>query len=548
MKLHEWKTRFAPRILRRGEEYYADGAVGALEWDGETISATVWGTEKYTVEIDISGGRVDDMYCSCPYAEEDNCKHMAAVLFAASEDGFPAARKPSEDVTLKDAVQALSEPDAKELLWKFARKYPDIAEQVMLKSAGRVTDAQIEAWEKQIVSFAKKYADRDGYIEYREALSYIRDLKALLREKVPVLLECGMPWEAFELTRKVLSEASGADMDDSDGGVGGLWWTCAEHWKAILSRMSTEERHKMFDWLQANYRRWPVANDVLDDFLFGEAGQDTAFSEPEFLRRKLDLLDARIETVSEDSYELDSCISYRLDTMKKLSMDAEEIERYAWEHYKVRSVRKRLVEEAVAENRPEDAVKILLDGKKIDAKYSGLVNEYSEKLIELYRQLNRKDELRAELMFQLEDTQQKDLRYIKLLKDITPPEQWPELRERLLPMKTLSWVRGEMLEMDGLYERLFRYATSGKSMSFMDRFADTLGEKYPNETREFYVNCLREEMKEATQKNYHELVKRLKRLGRLPGGAEAAANIAQEWRVTYYRRRSLLQELKSQGF
>ena len=548
MKLQEWKTRFAPRILRRGEEYYADGAVGALEWDGETLSAAVWGTEKYTVEIDISDGRVDDMYCSCPYAEEDNCKHMAAVLFAASEDGFPAARKPSEDVTLKDAVQALSEPDAKELLWKFARKYPDIAEQVMLKSAGRVTDAQIEAWEKQIVSFAKKYADRDGYIEYREARSYIRDLKALLREKVPVLLECGMPWEAFELTRKVLSEASGADMDDSDGGVGGLWWTCAEHWKAILSRMSTEERHKMFDWLQANYRRWPVANDVLDDFLFGEAGQDTAFSEPEFLRRKLDLLDARIETVSEDSYELDSCISYRLDTMKKLSMNPDEIERYTWEHYKVRSVRKRLVEEAVAENRPEDAVKILLDGKKIDAKYSGLVNEYSEKLIELYRQLNRKDELRAELMFQLEDTQQKDLRYIKLLKDITPPEQWPELRERLLPMKTLSWVRGEMLEMDGLYERLFRYATSGKSMSFMDRFAKTLGEKYPEKTLKFYVDCLREEMKGATQRNYHELVKRLKRLGSLPEGAEAAASMAQEWRTTYSRRRSLLQELKNQGF
>lgn len=548
MKLHEWKTRFAPRILRRGEEYYADGAVGTLEWDGETLSAAVWGTEKYTVEIDISSGRVDDMYCSCPYAEEDNCKHMAAVLFAASEDGFPAERKPSEDLPLKDAVQTLPEADAKELLWKFARKYPDIAEQVMLKSAGRVTTAQIEAWEKQIVSLAKKYADRDGYIEYRDARSYIRDLKALLREKVPVLLECGMSWEAFELTCKVLSAASGADMDDSDGGVGGLWWTCAEHWKAILPRMTLEERHKTFDWFETNYRRWAVSNEILDDFLFGEAGQDTAFSEPEFLRRKLELLDARIEKASEDSYELERCISYRLDTMKKLSMNPDEIERYTWEHYKIQSVRERLLKEAIQENWLEDAVRILLDSKKIDAKRPGLVDEYSKKLIELYRQLNRTDELRAELMFQLENTQQKDLHYIKLVKDITPPEQWPELRERLLPMKTLSWVRGEILEMDGLYERLFRYATSGKSMLFMDKFAGTLGERYPKETLKFYVDCLRESMTGATQRNYTELVKRLKWLGRLPGGEEAAANIAQEWRTTYPRRRSLLQELKNQGF
>ena len=151
-------------------------------------------------------------------------------------------------------------------------------------------------------------------------------------------------------------------------------------------------------------------------------------------------------------------------------------------------------------------------------------------------------------MFQLEETQQRDLRYVKLLKEITPPEQWPELRERLLSMRTLSWVRGQILEMDGLYERLLAYATSGKSMAFMDKFAETLGGKYPDEVREFYVGCLWAEMEQATQRNYRELVKRLKRLGHLPGAAEAAASLAQEWRVTYPRRRSLLQELKNHGF
>ena len=545
MKLYDWQTRFAPRILRRGEDYYASGAVDSPRWDGTTISATVHGTENYTVEIDIDGGRVDDMYCSCPYAEEDNCKHMAAVLFAASADSFPGDAR--ERVPLKDAVEALPERDAKELLLKFARKYADIAEQITLKSAGHVTDAQIQAWEKQIAALTKKYTSRDGYIEYREARSYVRDLKALLREKVPLLLECGMPWEAFELTCRVLSEATDADMDDSDGGVGSLYYTCTEHWHNILSRMSREEQHKVFDWLQANYRRHAVANDIFDEFLFGASGE-AAFTEPEFLRRKLELLDAQIAKASADSFVMENCVSWRLDIMKQLSMDAGEIERYTWDHYRVRSVRKRLVQEAVEENRPGDAIKILLDSKKIDAKSGGLVNEYSEKLIELYRKLNRTEELRAELMSQLGDTQQRDLRYVELLKEITPPEEWPELRERLLSMNTLSWVWGRILEMDGLYERLLRYATTGKSMEFVDRFADTLSKKYPDEIREFYVGSLREAMKSATQKNYHELVKRLKRMGRLPGGADAAKDIAQEWRATYPRRRSLLQELKNQGF
>lgn len=44
MKLHDWQTCFAPRILRRGEDYYASGAVDSPRWEGATISATVHGT------------------------------------------------------------------------------------------------------------------------------------------------------------------------------------------------------------------------------------------------------------------------------------------------------------------------------------------------------------------------------------------------------------------------------------------------------------------------------------------------------------------------
>lgn len=170
-------------------------------------------------------------------------------------------------------------------------------------------------------------------------------------------------------------------------------------------------------------------------------------------------------------------------------------------------------------------------------------------MIELYRTLNRTDDLREELLFQLEHIRQDDLQYVQALKDITPPEQWPTLRERLLSMKTLSWIKGEILETDGLYQRLFNYATSGKSMDFMDRFVDTLNKRYPIEVRQFYVDCLREDMKNATtQKRYAELVKRLKPLSRLRGGEEAAAGLAQEWRVAYPRRRTMLEELKNEGF
>ena len=89
MELGDWQHKFASRILERGENYYIDGAVQSMKWDGKKIAATVSGTETYKVKITVSDGVVGDMSCSCPYADVDNCKHMAAVLFAASEDDFP---------------------------------------------------------------------------------------------------------------------------------------------------------------------------------------------------------------------------------------------------------------------------------------------------------------------------------------------------------------------------------------------------------------------------------------------------------------------------
>lgn len=79
---------FEPWILERGRNYLNDGCVENLSQDGNTVTAVVCGTEDYDVEIEMDrGGNIACMSCTCPYAAEgNNCKHMAAVLFAIDED------------------------------------------------------------------------------------------------------------------------------------------------------------------------------------------------------------------------------------------------------------------------------------------------------------------------------------------------------------------------------------------------------------------------------------------------------------------------------
>ena len=84
--MENWKVLFRPHILERGLNYYEMGAVLNVQKTETGLCATVVGNENYEVEIKITDGRVYDMWCSCPYAEDgNNCKHMAAVLFKSDE-------------------------------------------------------------------------------------------------------------------------------------------------------------------------------------------------------------------------------------------------------------------------------------------------------------------------------------------------------------------------------------------------------------------------------------------------------------------------------
>ena len=73
---------FDDYIISLGKEYYENNAVEYVERTSEGIFATVYGTENYSVNIDLEGNKITDMHCSCPYYLTTGypCKHMYAAL------------------------------------------------------------------------------------------------------------------------------------------------------------------------------------------------------------------------------------------------------------------------------------------------------------------------------------------------------------------------------------------------------------------------------------------------------------------------------------
>ena len=85
--LDQFETIIDEKILKRGADYYEDGAV----IDFEEIStgeyeAIVMGTEEYRVQFKVSDNTIVEHLCYCPYDFGPVCKHLVAAIFYLEQD------------------------------------------------------------------------------------------------------------------------------------------------------------------------------------------------------------------------------------------------------------------------------------------------------------------------------------------------------------------------------------------------------------------------------------------------------------------------------
>jgi hypothetical protein len=84
-------SRFATlidsRVRSRGRSYYSDGEVRIKQGDERYVRAKVRGSLDYTVILSINRDTFS-VSCTCPYFEEDVCKHVWAVMLAAEAKGY----------------------------------------------------------------------------------------------------------------------------------------------------------------------------------------------------------------------------------------------------------------------------------------------------------------------------------------------------------------------------------------------------------------------------------------------------------------------------
>ena len=559
--MSDWKDLFQGHILDRGEAYYFDGAVLELHKTEHGYHAVVEGTEDYEVDIEMEGGRVCEMYCSCPYAEDgNNCKHMAAVLFEIEEqngeDILAEETCPDDqEQEVEEIIERIPEEELRSFVKGIAAQDSEIRNILMTRYAVKIDEKQMDLLKQGVNQLVWEYGDRSGYIDYRNAWDFCWALENYLEDKVDTLIDRKCYRQAFELTNYVFRTIGNIDIDDSDGGTSQVANACYDKWKEILENCSEEEKNEMFSWFMSHLSCDYVVDymeDYMEDFLTHE------FQNREILEKMLKDLDKRIEmqTSSTDCgstwsarYGYENNIIKRLEFIERLDLPAEEIREYRRQHWRFSAVRELEIQENLDNGNLGEAIRILQESKILDKEYPGLVARYSEQLISIYETQTDKEGYKKELLYYVFECPQNNLVHIYKLKEVCTDKEWEDYREQILKNPKNYNILYPFMEKEGMYESMLECIRKETFIYNLDKYEKVLKEKFPEQVRDIYISYLHHEAERAgNRKRYRELMKYLKKIRRYPGGKEKASEIAENWRAMYYRRTAMMDEMRKAGF
>lgn len=551
-----WGKIFKKHILDRGYNYYFEGVVEDLRKQQDSLTATVCGTKEYEVEVTFAGDRIEDMQCSCPYAESgEYCKHMAAVLYewedydCVEEEGRcdePMKQKEVEENSVMEIVSNATEEEVRKFLTQVLEKDEKLLERFKKLLRPEISKGDIKNYKRQINSIVRSFLGREQFINYYEANYFIEEIDAFLYEDVQMLLDNGWYLEAFELTTYIFVTIGNVDIDDSDGGIGILASHCYEIWLDILKRVELKAKKSMYEWFTSHLDGTIV--DYLEEYI--EKVLMNEFFELEFTDAKLKFTNQKAKELGNGAdtwsanYHAGKWALRHLQLMEQNNGDGENIEKYCREYWKYSDVRKYWIDKCIREKNYENAIEVLLESQKIDSEYRGLVCQHSNKLKEVYRIVGKKEEYREQLWKLLLKDNPGDIEIYHELKTQYLEEEWGEIREKIFSNLPVGAHIDRLYKEEKLYNRLIQYVQNSPGLTALREYESILKKEYSQEILQKYAQEVNEMATyTADRKHYKQLVSILRAMNKISGGEKAVTEILMHWRTAYKNRPAMLDEL-----
>lgn len=552
MKIN-FEKLFDEKILKRGYNYYLEDAVHDVTRNGNHYEGLVYGTEIYEVQIEIDdNGNVEDMDCDCPYAEENNCKHMVALLYYLENDGKVESKKAIRNTDNYDKIlDKISENEIKEFVLEKIYENFDFQNEFRSHFVQYFEKTPKKVYEKRIAQSIYQAIGRKGFIEYNETYKFSNAMYDYIQE-ANNLIKHNEYQAPFWIASLILEELPDLPIDDSDGTTSYVESECVEVIEKILEKCKNDSVIKeIFNWIIES-----IKNDTLGDYSDGiEKVLDEHFIEDKFVNERLKIIDEKIQELEQQEdhyseYKLEELIKTKIALLYQLGMDKEAIKTIKENIYYV-PIRRMLIDIERKNENIDKVEKLLKEGMKIALKrgHYGTVTYYIEELLSIYKEHNQKEKYKNLVEETLFKYSRGSFKYYKKLKDLYTEEQWKNMRDNIIKILQSD---GEGYHRDDLrqiyieeqyYEKLYHSVMTTPLFEIVVKYEKYLKKDFEKQLLEEYQKIVNEKARFTGKRNYEDVRKILQHMKTLKNGEKLVEKLIEEYKIKYANRRLMLEEL-----
>lgn len=547
LDIEEIKSLCTESSYERGVDYFRKGRLTNLVQSGNRITASVAGTNEYTVTLRIDKEGLDAS-CTCPYDWGGYCKHIMATLIALSEE-YPMVTelKKKKERNVESIINSLSSEELKGFLRKEFEKNRSLRDHFFIYFSGKGSEKRtLRDYKREVKLLYREVADSHGYVEYgiHVDFSYIHDL-------ANSYLEAGNALEAV-LIYRALSEVIAENMnnvDDSDGYYGDEFTRAIEDFVDCLSRTDLDYKRKKGyidyffdkyiendpDYFRAHYsyalskichskdelEYWmKLLEPCLPEDLPGKDDLYMHYMEKDLLMMQLHILD-KLED-SKAFYEL--------------------IERYCRRDHDLCFLYIRRLER---DKKKEDAVKIAEESLDL---FPAHLTEKMKRFLNKYYEKNSPDKLKQNLIaLFIQDGKWNDYERLKAL---SSKEEWKKIFPEIIEELSKEGYRHEDLIIslflkEGLFERALEKILQSRSLYTLKTFHKELAGRFP----ERYFNAYKELIipfadSRMGRTHYREIAWYLNQMKKIKGFENEFTKLLEFLKTKYKKRPAFLDEMR----
>lgn len=542
----DWEALFDPQIIKRGWDYYQQDVITNFRNRDGKITATVRGSKRYQVELDVRGDQLRAGSCTCPYAAGDRyCKHMAAVLFMADDLSTMGDTLQPDESAINQLLGQATEQQVKAFLAQTMRIDPGLVSlfaRQLAQDKGKGRE-DLADYQRRLDRIIQTYTGNTHAVDYEQAAQFTTVMGQFLSQEVRRLIAAGQLEMAFDVINQLVLKTARLHFDDGLGDE--VMWLvdeCVHAWRRVLKQADPQLKRKAYVWFQ---KHAAGLNDFAADAL---ALVFESFSEPEFLQEKYAWTSKELRAVRQIRYKSERqrqryrWAKWHLCVMQQLKLAPDKIEQFCLHYLSVKPVRLAYVDLCMERQDYATAIRQLITGQQNAQPLRETA--FSDRLRRLYRQLAKASTPEQKLSLFALSYQLGDTGFYRALKQQYAASEWPIKRTQLLGMLPGNTDQLPLLAIDQLYPELLAEVMDRPGLQALLTYQRVLLPKYAPQLIQKYVQELQRLAEPAKSRDqYHRLVILLVNLSKLPGGRPAANRVADDWRQDYHRRSAMMDEL-----